>query len=63
MISIFDEQYRVVAVESDRLLDRGILSGNVLTIVNIQLETALTQENSLLGKIVTLTEPSTSPRN
>jgi hypothetical protein len=32
--SLFDQQYRVVAVESDRLLIRGILSGDVLTIVN-----------------------------
>jgi len=29
--SIFEQQYRVVAVESDRLLVRGILSGEVLT--------------------------------
>jgi hypothetical protein len=38
-MSIFDEQYRVVAVESDRLLVRGILSGDVLTIINTEPET------------------------
>lgn len=33
-ISIFDEQYRVIAIEADSLVIRGIFSGNVLTIVN-----------------------------
>ena len=32
--SIFDEKYRVVAIEGDRLLIRGTLSGAVLTILN-----------------------------
>jgi hypothetical protein len=44
-MSIFDEQYRVVAVESDRLLVRGILSGDVLTIINPEPETCLTPED------------------
>ena len=30
--SIFEERYRVVSVESDRLLVRGVLSGEMLTI-------------------------------
>jgi hypothetical protein len=38
-MSIFDEQYRVVDVESDRVLVRGILSGEVLTIINPEPET------------------------
>jgi hypothetical protein len=32
--SIFEERYRVVAVESDRLLIRGVLSVEMLTIIN-----------------------------
>jgi hypothetical protein len=32
-MSIFDERYRVVAVEGDHLLVRGVLSGEVLTII------------------------------
>jgi hypothetical protein len=40
-MSVFDEQYRVVAVERDRLLVRGILSGDVLTIINTEPETPL----------------------
>ena len=31
-MSIFDEKYRVVAIESDHLLIRGVVSGKVLTI-------------------------------
>jgi len=32
--SILEEQYSVVAVESDGLLVRGILRGKMLTIIN-----------------------------
>ena len=60
--SIFEEQYRVVAVESDRLLIRGIVSGEVLTIIN-ETEAPLTQKDYPLGKLIALTDPSTSPLN
>jgi hypothetical protein len=56
--SIFDQQYRVVAVQSDRLLIRGILSGEVLTIINPELEIPLTQEDYPPGKLIALTDPS-----
>jgi hypothetical protein len=62
-MSIFDEQYRVVAIESDRLLIRGILSGKVLTIINPEPETPLSQEDYPLGKLIALTDPSTAPLN
>lgn len=61
--SIFEEHYRVVAVESDRLLVRGILSGKVLTIVNPEPKTPLTQEDYPPGKLIALTDPSTAPLN
>jgi hypothetical protein len=61
--SIFEEKYRVVAVESDRLLVRGILSGKLLTIVNPEPETPLTQEDYPPGKLIALTDPSRSPLN
>lgn len=61
--SIFDQHYRVVAVESDRLLVRGIRSGEVLTIVNPEPETPLNQEDFPLGKLIALTDPSTAPLN
>ena len=62
-MSIFDEQYRVIAVESDRLLVRGILSGDVLTIINPEPETPLTQEDYPPGKLIALTDPLTAPLN
>jgi hypothetical protein len=60
--SMFGEQYRVVAVDSDRLLIRGIVSGEVLTIVN-ETEAPLTQEDYPPGKLIALTDPSTLPLN
>lgn len=62
-ISIFDEQYRVVAVEGDRLLIKGIHSGAVLVIVNPQPETPLSPEDYPLGKLIALSDPSTAPEN
>jgi hypothetical protein len=61
--SIFGEQYRVVAVEGDRLMVRGVVSGNVLTIVNPQPEVPLTEKDYPPGKLIALTDPSTSPLN
>ena len=62
-MSIFDEQYRVIAIEGDRLVIRGILSGDVLTIVNSEPEIPLTQEEYPLGKLIALTDPSGAPLN
>jgi len=61
--SIFEEKYRVVAVESDRLLVRGILSGQLLTIISPEPETPLRQEDYPPGKLIALTDPSTAPLN
>jgi hypothetical protein len=61
--SIFEERYRVVAVESDRLLVRGVLSGEILTIINPEPETPLTQEDYPPGKLIALTDPSSVPLN
>jgi hypothetical protein len=62
-MSIFDEQYRVVAIEGDRLVIRGILSGAVLTIVNPEPDTPLTPEDYPPGKLIALTDPSVGPTN
>jgi hypothetical protein len=62
-MSIFDEQYRVVAIEGNRLVIRGILSGKVLTIVNPEPATPLTPEDYPLGKLIALTDPSIAPLN
>lgn len=61
--SIFDEQYRVVAIEDDRLTIRGILTGNVLTIMNPESEGPLNQEDFPLGKLIALSDPSATPLN
>jgi hypothetical protein len=61
--SIFAQKYRVVAVESDRLLLRGIHSGEVLTILNPQPEIPLRYEDYPPGKLIALSDPSTEPLN
>jgi hypothetical protein len=62
-MSIFDEKYRVVAIEADRLVIRGIRSGHVLTIVNPEPDTPLSQQDYPLGKLIALSDPSASPLN
>jgi hypothetical protein len=61
--SIFREKYRVVSVENDRLLVRGELSGEVLTIINPVPGTTLSQEEYPPGKLIALSDPSTEPPN
>jgi hypothetical protein len=61
--SIFDEKYRVVAIDGDRLVIRGILTGDVLTIVNPEPDSPLTQEEYPVGKLIALTDPSAAPLN
>jgi hypothetical protein len=61
--SIFDEQYRVVAIKGDKLVIRGVVSGNVLTIVNPEPSTPLTPEEYPPGKLIALSDPSSSPTN
>jgi hypothetical protein len=62
-MSIFDEKYRVVAIEGDRLVVRGIRSGEVLTIINPEPEIPLTSAEYPPGKLIALTDPSTLPLN
>ena len=61
--SIFDEQYRVVAIECDRLVVRGILSGEVLTIINPEPASPLSQKDFPPGRLIALSDPSTVPLN
>ena len=55
---IFDEKYRVVGLESDRLMIRGVRSGDVLTILNSEPAIPLTHDDYPLGKLIALTDPS-----
>jgi hypothetical protein len=62
-MSIFDERYRVVSIQADRLVIKGINSGHVLTIVNPAPETPLTREDYPVGKLIALSDPSAVPLN
>ncbi|HKN17731.1 MAG TPA: hypothetical protein VJX47_12350 [Candidatus Sulfotelmatobacter sp.] len=62
-MSIFDEKYRVVGVENDRLRVRGVHSGDVLTILNPEPEFPISQEDYPVGKLIALTDPSKSLPN
>jgi hypothetical protein len=57
-MSIFDEKYRVVGVEADRLTVRGVHSGDVLTIVSPQPQAPLSREEYPVGKLIALSDPS-----
>lgn len=61
--SIFGERYRVLSVAADRLRIRGILSGQVLTIMNPEPEFPLTEADYPTGKLIALSDPSTSTLN
>jgi hypothetical protein len=62
-MSIFDEKYRVVGIERDRLLVRGIHSGEVLTIINPEPSFPLSQEDYPVGKLIALSDPSAALQN
>jgi len=62
-MSIFDEKYRVVGVDDGRLLVRGIHTGDVLTIINPDPEIPISSLDFPLGKLIALTDPSTSLHN
>lgn len=62
-MSIFEERYRVVAIDGDRLVIRGILSGKLLTIVNPEPGAPLTPEEYPPGKLIALSDPSLAQPN
>ena len=61
-MEIFDEQYRVVAVDSQHLVIRGVRTGEVL-IINADPEVPLEQADYPLGKLIALSDPSTAAAN
>jgi hypothetical protein len=62
-MSIFDEKYRVVAVDGDRLVIRGVRSGKVLAITNPEPEIPISEKDYPPGRLIALTDPSTLPPN
>ena len=57
---IFEELYRVLAVESQSLTVQGIHSGKVLTIKNHDVENPVTATNYPPGTLIRLSDPSLS---
>lgn len=59
-MTIFDEEYKVVAVESQRLVIRGVLTGNVLV---INTEPDFPSEAFPVGQLITSSDPATGAPN
>ena len=60
---IFDEAYRVLAVEGQSLTIQGVQSGTVLTIVNQSPHSPLSQAEFPPGRLIELSDPTDSPVN
>jgi hypothetical protein len=60
-MAIFDENYRVVAVDGQHLVIQGVDSGELLTIVNDDPDTPISQENYPPGQLIALTDPTSRP--
>ncbi len=60
---IFDEEYRVLAVESQRLTIQGVRSGEVLTIQTENPESPLTAAEYPPGQLIALSDPSNTLPN
>jgi hypothetical protein len=58
---IFDEEYRVVAVESQSLTIQGVRSGQVLKIVTQNPEAPLSPAEYPPGQLISLSDPSRWP--
>jgi len=62
-MAIFDETYRVIAVESQALTIQGNVSGEVFTIVNPEPEVPFTAEEYPVGQLIGLSDPTESAPN
>ena len=57
-MSIFDEQYRVVGVEGDRLTVKGTQTGDVFTIIPPEPQDPLSRDEYPVGRLISLSDPS-----
>ena len=57
-MAIFDETYRVIAVESQSLVVRGNVTGEILTIMNDNPEIPIREEDYPVGQLIALSDPS-----
>lgn len=62
-MAMFDQTYRVIAVESQSLTIQGNITGEVLTIVNPDPDTPLSQEDYPVGQLIALSDPAASGIN
>lgn len=62
-MAIFDETYRVIAVESQSLTVQGNVSGEVLTIVNSDPEIPISVEEYPVGQLIALSDPTRHGEN
>ena len=60
---IFEDRYRVIAVEDQSLTLRSVRSGDMLTIMNADPENPFTVQDYPPGKLIALNDPSTDPGN
>jgi hypothetical protein len=56
--SIFGERYRVVAVDDQNLVLKGVFSGEVVTITSADPSTPFSQEEYPPGRLIALSDPS-----
>jgi len=56
--AIFEERYRVIAINEQNLVVQGVRTGDVLTITNADPENPLTEKDYPPGKIISLKDPS-----
>ena len=56
-MTIFGERYRVIAVNSQSLVIRGVVSGTVL-VINADPAYPVNQQSFPVGKLIELSDPS-----
>jgi hypothetical protein len=61
--ALFDETYRVVAVEGGSLTIRGVRSGEMLTIVTQDGGSAFSAAEYQPGQLIALSDPLSAPGN
>ena len=62
-MTMFDETYRVIAVEEQSLTIQGNISGEVLTIITADPEISLSEEDYRIGQLIALSDPNASGVN
>ena len=58
-MAIFEEHYRVVAVDEQHLVIKGVVTGELLTIVNPDPSIPISQKDYPPGQLIALTDPKT----